>query len=160
VNTRESLVLSLLLLVCATAGGACSPSSDGDPLRSVPAMECAPACFPRSTPGLSGPSVCYDGCNYCRCTASGPRDCTDARCLDAGSGPTLLPWAQCSTLCTAIPAGNYFPDHEGPSACYDGCNACLCSTDGLVHCTLRGCPPDEDAGVDQGNDQGAVDQGP
>ena len=160
ISSRSTLLLVLLLLSCATTLGACSPASDQDPLRSVPAEECAPACVPASGPGLSGPSVCYDGCNYCRCTASGPRDCTRALCEDIGTGPMLLPWEQCAPACTALPDGDYFPDHTGPSGCYDGCNACLCSTEGLTYCTARACPPETDMGVDQGQGGGASDQGP
>ena len=158
-NTSSAFVLALMLLASATTVGACNTSSDQDPLRSVPAMECAPACVPASGPGISGPSVCFDGCNYCRCTASGPRDCTAALCLDAGSGLTLVPWEQCAPACTAFPADVYFPDHTGPSACYDGCNACLCYAHGLDFCTARSCPSEEDMGVDQGDDGGAADQG-
>lgn len=157
-SSLSASTLSFLLFACAGTLVACRSSGDEGPLRSVPASECAPACVPASGAGLAGPSVCFDGCNYCRCTASGPRDCTTAMCLDAGRQLTYLPREQCDPSCTAVPGGLYFPDHTGPSVCYDGCNACLCTSEGLVHCTQRACPPD--MGVDQGADSGTVDQGP
>lgn len=62
---------------------AAMPPADG--LRA--AAECAPACGPLTEPAPSGvydgPSACYDGCNWCVCTAAGPSACT-ARLCDAG----------------------------------------------------------------------------
>ncbi|MCA9532307.1 MAG: hypothetical protein KC593_01460 [Myxococcales bacterium] len=149
----------LLLLTLAASLGACRSEGDEDPLRPLPAAECAPACVPATGPGISGPSICFDGCNYCQCTASGPRNCTAAYCPDGG-WPTLVPWEQCAPACGAFPDGVEFVDYTGPSACYDGCNACLCTSAGVSSCTARACPPDEDMGVETPADAGTTDQGP
>ncbi|MCA9579311.1 MAG: hypothetical protein R3B40_25945 [Polyangiales bacterium] len=82
---RHSLAMLGLCLLSMLSG--CTSEPNQDPFEPRPAEECAPACVPASTLGLSGPSICFDGCNYCQCTASGPAHCTASACLDAGSEP-------------------------------------------------------------------------
>lgn len=72
-----------------------SPSDGGANLLDVDGSELLPAemCAPACSPAPYGPplwvdseSLCYDGCNWCACTADGPMNCTarDCSALDAG----------------------------------------------------------------------------
>ena len=83
--------LGALLLTCVL--GACNsssstPASDGGVDSGyLPAEMCAPECTAPPEPlppGYDRETTCYDGCNWCHCSADGPIDCTARACFDAG----------------------------------------------------------------------------
>jgi hypothetical protein len=62
--------------------------------------------------------------------------------LGIGESESYLPPSMCPA-CVMEPAPPAPPPSYNPDfVCYDGCNWCYCTAEGLVFCTARGCSPD------------------
>ncbi|HBQ14729.1 MAG: hypothetical protein RLP09_08865 [Sandaracinaceae bacterium] len=64
--------------------------------------------------------------------------------LGCAGEPQPLPAAECAPECVPFDPP---PPPGYESACYDGCNSCICTTAGLRRCTIRLC---DDAGPADG----------
>ncbi len=81
-----------LVMVVSAMGVGCAPSgrsSDlgtGDPDSFLPPSMCAECVAgPDAPPGFDAELACYDGCNWCYCTADGLVSCTARACGDGGT---------------------------------------------------------------------------
>lgn len=68
--------------------------------------------------------------------------------LGTGDGDSFLPPSACPQCVeSAEPTP---PGLDAALACFDGCNWCYCTADGLVNCTARFCAGDGSLGADAG----------
>ena len=73
-----------------------------------------------------------------------------SRSSDLGTGgpESYLPPSSCSECVESAEAAP--PGFDAALACYDGCNWCYCTAEGLVSCTARFCGGDAEVGGDAG----------
>jgi hypothetical protein len=116
-------------------GGATAPSDAASP----------PTCTVNGNTYQLGESWQLD-CNTCTCTASGA-SCTKMACRPDGGGDARSVDTRPATDSTVVCLYNDTTLSPGQSV-FDGCNTCSCSSNGMLMCTARACPPDAAPAVD------------
>ncbi|MEZ4392492.1 MAG: hypothetical protein R3A48_15495 [Polyangiales bacterium] len=127
-NRRSAFALGLAATLFGACSAVVSPGPDAGADVQTPA-DLGPADAP-SVCALPGGWTCAlgqtcrapDGCNTCRCDASGLLLCTTLGCIDAGPPGCALPGGGVCPRGRSCPLG-------------DGCNSCSCGLDGVLACT-------------------------
>ena len=84
VRAMRGWAVIFVFATCATLA-ACSPSSGAAVSAPLAREACGCTEGPPPPPGMDPATTCYDGCNWCTCTADGLVNCTARSCLgDAG----------------------------------------------------------------------------
>lgn len=130
-----------VLASCATLAGC--PTTN-QPITPIAKAACGCADTPSAPPpGYDRETSCFDGCNWCVCTADGLARCTAVGCVDAGALDAGTPRAPLPREACGCEGGPPPPPGMDPATtCYDGCNWCTCTAEGLANCTARACWPD------------------